>query len=37
VVEGQHFNQATQNGAGTANVFTRQSKKAYFKEFWILI
>jgi len=31
VVEGQHFYQATQNGARTA------IKNARFKEFWILI
>ena len=35
-VEGQHFCQATQNGARTAIVFARQSK-TLIKEFWILI
>ena len=35
-VEGQHFCQATQNGARTAIVFARQSK-THIKEFWILI
>ena len=35
-VEGQHFCQATQNGAQTAIVFDRQSK-THIKEFWILI
>ena len=35
-VEGQHFCQATQNGARTAIVFARQSKM-HIKEFWILI
>ena len=34
VVEGQHFYQATQNGAQTAIIFTCQSK-THFKEFWI--
>ena len=33
VVEGQHFYQATQNGARTAIVFACQSKHAHFKEF----
>ena len=35
-VEGQHFYQATQNGAQTAIVFAGQSK-THIKEFWILI
>jgi len=29
VVEGQHFYHATQNGIGTANVFTRQSSSGF--------
>ena len=35
-IEGQHFCQATQNGARTAIVFARQSKM-HIKECWILI
>ena len=35
-VEGQHIYQATQNGARTVIVFTRQST-THIKEFWILI
>ena len=35
-VEGQHFYQATQNGARTAIVFAHQPK-THIKELWILI